>query len=303
MGSGLILIDSVQKLPTMVCMIPPSRWNQEIATTLDRERFVFQHRWPMKTTTYHRQPGYEIDVILEGNPVLRIQEFKQPLKPRDIVILRGDQPHGFEMSSGQSWTRSVVCFESAFLGVIGDEEQPVKDWLGDKGYFHFSAGPDYFREVEGGLNRMSMEERLRGDFWQALFIGTLAALWGRLRRYGMNPVSTGEQVPVLIRRAMDYVHRNPHEELSLYHVADALRVSPEHLTRTFRHELGLPFGCFLRQTKLEQARKIMLEDPDRTLTEIALSVGFQDSSSFTRAFKRQFAQTPRDYRKQLGRDL
>lgn len=299
MDSGLNLIDSGLEYVRIAGMMTPFRWNQASATALKKDRVVFQHRWRMKTTTYHEQPGYEIDVILEGNPVLCIRGHRQELKPRDVVILRGDYPHGFEVAPEMSWVRTVVCFEPSFLKMIGDGEYAVQTWLGDKGYRHFSAGPTWFREMQGSFNRMHMEERMRGEFWMALFVGGLAAIWGRLRRYGRHPVYMDDQMPALIRRAMDYVHQDSHEELSLSRVSAGLRVSPEHLTRTFRQELGLSFGCFLRQTKLEQARKKMIEHPEQTLTEVALSAGFQDSSSFSRAFKRQYAQAPRDYRRQV----
>ena len=59
-------------------------------------------------------------------------------------------------------------------------------------------------------------------------------------------------------------------------------------------------GEYVRARRLEAAR-VALRDPDRSLSEIALTLGFSSQSHFTQAFRRQTGLTPGAYRRQEDR--
>jgi AraC-like DNA-binding protein len=74
-------------------------------------------------------------------------------------------------------------------------------------------------------------------------------------------------------------------------------VTPRYVQKLFE-EAGETFTQYLIVQRLARASRL-LTDPqliDRTLTSIALEVGFGDLSYFNRAFRRQFGITPSDTR-------
>ena len=52
-------------------------------------------------------------------------------------------------------------------------------------------------------------------------------------------------------------------------------------------------GDYLRRTRLATAARMLLQSRDRTVAEIAALCGFDDATTFTRAFRRQYGLTPR----------
>lgn len=73
-----------------------------------------------------------------------------------------------------------------------------------------------------------------------------------------------------------------------------------HVAATFKRVYGDSVGTYVRQQRLWQARRRMLEEPESSLAEVALACGFTDQSHFTRQFRRLFRITPGEYRRRQG---
>jgi AraC-like DNA-binding protein len=78
-------------------------------------------------------------------------------------------------------------------------------------------------------------------------------------------------------------------------LADALRISVRGLTRLFKSLQASP-SEYIRMRRLEQCRCALLAPAGMTVTEIALSHGFNDSSHFSSAFRKEFGMSPSEYR-------
>ena len=79
--------------------------------------------------------------------------------------------------------------------------------------------------------------------------------------------------------------------LNLKQIADALYVSPYHLSRVFRQQTGRPLYQFLEQLRLRNAFE-RLGDYSNDLTRLALETGYSNHSHFTAAFRRNFGYSP-----------
>jgi len=84
------------------------------------------------------------------------------------------------------------------------------------------------------------------------------------------------------------------ESPSLTKIAEKLNVSERTLARHLRAE-GFSFSEILQQKRQDLACHYLLQTDD-TITNIALNLGFKDSSNFNRAFKRWFQITPSEFR-------
>ncbi len=60
--------------------------------------------------------------------------------------------------------------------------------------------------------------------------------------------------------------------------------------------MGVTPMTYLTQWRMLAARE-MLKSPDRSMAEVADHVGYRSEAAFSRAFKRQFAQSPGAFRR------
>jgi AraC family transcriptional regulator len=100
------------------------------------------------------------------------------------------------------------------------------------------------------------------------------------------------------KRLVEYIDAHLDEEISLKDFANIANLSPYHFARAFKRSFGEPPHHYLKGRRIERA-KTLLENPARSVTEIALAVGFADPVSFTAAFHRLVGTTPTKYRRGL----
>jgi AraC-like DNA-binding protein len=72
-------------------------------------------------------------------------------------------------------------------------------------------------------------------------------------------------------------------------------LSQSHLQHLFKERTGLGLGHLLTEKRMQRASDL-LSETDKSIKEIACLVGYEHTSSFTRAFERHFRQSPRSYR-------
>lgn len=80
--------------------------------------------------------------------------------------------------------------------------------------------------------------------------------------------------------------------VSLPKLARAVGVTPNQLSYVLNHHIGQSFFDFVNSARIAEARAVLLLEPDRTILDIALSVGFNSKSTFNLAFKKITGETP-----------
>lgn len=103
---------------------------------------------------------------------------------------------------------------------------------------------------------------------------------------GMNPA-------VLL--AQKYIHANYDRKLTLEVVANEVHITPNYLSSLFTKTLGMSFVCYVNQTRIEQAKRL-LRNPGTSLNSVAEQAGFNDVKYFSQVFKQCVGCAPNHYR-------
>jgi transcriptional regulator GlxA family with amidase domain len=106
----------------------------------------------------------------------------------------------------------------------------------------------------------------------------------------------------LIQRAVDWMISRLSESFSMEDLAEAMHVSYRTLNRRFVEATGMPPLAYHRILKVEHA-KALLETTGKDFPAITQEVGYEDTSSFRRLFRRATGLTPAQYRKQFRAGL
>jgi AraC family transcriptional regulator len=100
------------------------------------------------------------------------------------------------------------------------------------------------------------------------------------------------------RRAVEaalWLDEHAHEAIDLEGAARAVELSPFHFLRIFSRALGVTPHQYLVRARLRRAARL-LSDGERSVTDVAMDVGFGDLSNFVRTFHRAAGVSPRRFR-------
>jgi signal transduction histidine kinase/DNA-binding LacI/PurR family transcriptional regulator/AraC-like DNA-binding protein/DNA-binding LytR/AlgR family response regulator len=105
----------------------------------------------------------------------------------------------------------------------------------------------------------------------------------------------GSEIRRIVRKAMAYVHERYAGPISREEIARYVGVSPRHLDRCFRQETGMTPVAYRNRYRVRQAKALL--EKGLKVTDVALEVGFGDSSNFARTFRREVGISPSAYRR------
>jgi AraC family transcriptional regulator len=100
------------------------------------------------------------------------------------------------------------------------------------------------------------------------------------------------------RAVVDYIEAHLGEQVCLVTLAELARLSLHHFCRAFKQSFGIPAHQYQVQRRMEVA-KLLLADGTTSITEIALSLGYAQTSSFSNAFRKTTGWTPTVYRREF----
>jgi AraC family transcriptional regulator len=101
------------------------------------------------------------------------------------------------------------------------------------------------------------------------------------------------------RTAAGYIEEHLAEPISLETLAKLVRLSPYYFCRTFKQSFGVPPHRYHSNRRIERAKELLLERK-QSITDVALAVGFGETSSFSAAFRKATGVTPTDYQRSAG---
>jgi AraC-like DNA-binding protein len=123
-------------------------------------------------------------------------------------------------------------------------------------------------------------------------------------RFAKLLLIAGQQDDGTIAAALNYINAHLSEPLTVEILARQVNLSSSAFSRRFRELTGGSPYQFVKETRLERARELLLERRLR-VTDISVAVGYASMSHFTKEFRARFGTTPREYADAdgLSRDL
>lgn len=89
------------------------------------------------------------------------------------------------------------------------------------------------------------------------------------------------------------------EGITLGEVAQEMEVNPRLLSGFLNSIYRLNFNTWIGKLRIEEAARMMADNPDLTISQIAYATGFSDPAGMTKTFKKVKGETPTDYKKRL----
>ena len=116
-------------------------------------------------------------------------------------------------------------------------------------------------------------------------------------RAPISKINLSHEIHPKVREVLDYIntHYTGHPRLS--DVSILVGLHPSHLCRTFKKEIGINFGKYIHQVRLQRAVFLLLGSR-KIIKEITYEIGYSNPQLFSKAFKRCLGCSPKAYRAQ-----
>ena len=127
--------------------------------------------------------------------------------------------------------------------------------------------------------------------------------WLRVRRKKEPVASRNEltsepdvtNILKLTRQLMEEKQLYLNSDLKLPDVASLLDISPRKLAEYIKDHEDCSFAQFINEYRIEHAKRLLQEQPEKKLTQVAIESGFANETSFFRTFKSITGTTPREW--------
>lgn len=229
----------------------------------------------------HWHEAYEVLYIRRGYGKQRLNAEIADIRPGDVVIICPGDVHATEAISNEGCDVDYVQFS---VDLVYNAKETLQ--LLRSGIAH--AEDESIRKIFDALLHNHLEDR---EGKELITTGLIYTLCGFLVRMAMG--ETPMKRSKLVEDVCTYVVHA--QDIRLETVATHFNYSPEHLSRKFHEETGFSYRNWCDRIRMERAVSLMKED--YTMGVIAECLGYNDESSFIRAFKRLYGITPSTYRR------
>ena len=130
-----------------------------------------------------------------------------------------------------------------------------------------------------------------------LLIPFLGTSFGALSVFLLNGRSSER-----LERLLRYIRENLDQPLQNSTLAEIFYTHPTHFVRAFREETGQTPAKYVRNMRLETAKRL-LEETDLSAAQVALRVGYPDPAHFSRLFRQRYGMPPAVWREYFEKSL
>lgn len=248
----------------------------------------------------HRHDELQISYIVEGEGVLIVGDTVSSYSKGDVIILGSNVPHVFksnEKLKQPSYMLSVFFTQTSF-GTDFFQTEELKSLQ------------SFFKKSENGFKLKNPSEKVIRLFYSIqkstklerfiLFFQLLkqlnSAKYDVLSSFHSEKKykdTEGQRMGAVFQYTMNHFR----EKITLEEIAKEAAMTPNAFCNYFKKRTRKTYITFLNEIRVEEACRLLREETELSIAEIAEQSGFQNISNFNRIFKKIKAIKPIEFKK------
>ena len=280
------------------------------------ERFPFQYyqehfNWNrLETVEWHWHSELEFVEILQGAIECHIGEEIIELREGDTFFINSGVIHKYQ---APKVCREKQCMFSAILflpEIIAPNSSLIYEKyirpivLYGKPFLVMRQTQAWEESVQNLYHHIVNVCLAEEDLTELRIQAGVSELWTRLFHYLYREESEQQEnknilAQARLRKMMQFIWDHFHEKITLDDIAASANISKSAALRCFRSGMQTSPVGYLNDFRLNRAKELLLTSHS-TVSEIAVSVGFDNVGYFDRVFRRTFGLTPKQFAKQGG---
>ncbi|MBQ6824449.1 MAG: helix-turn-helix domain-containing protein [Clostridia bacterium] len=256
------------------------------------EVFHYNQMTPAEVTVHHHD-FYEVFFFLGGNVSYRAEGQLFHLKPGDVLLINPMVLHQpIIASDSPDYERIILWIDKDYLNHFGKGE--IARCFGEERVrlLHLSASVQRaeLTELLGRLVRECYGKEYGADLYaEGLFLQVMT----ELNRLALKARPAEGEPSTLVTELLSYINEHYAESLSLEGLAKRFFISKYHLSHEFSRAVGTGVYRYIMLRRLTVAKQLLSDGV--APGEVYGQCGFQDYTSFFRAFKAEYGVNPRTF--------
>lgn len=257
-----------------------------------------------RTFQLHSHSQFEVSTVYAGSGTYSVGGVRHEMKAGDYFVFCSNEAHFITDVGNEGLSFINLQFEPDYL--FGRESNSLtENALGmlfshGRGFCNRIAAEKaayihpHFTAITNELTAQNSEYRLCVKSHVNLMLISLIRQYDFLNegmRFSRKHAET-------IHQALDYIHENYCEPLTLQTVAEQVSLSPNYFSSLFHQTTKMRFQDYVNAKRIERAIDYMTDPTQKySVLQIALLCGFNNTANFNKAFKKLTGITPSEFRK------
>ena len=247
---------------------------------------------------YHYHDFDKITIFIKGHVIYTIEGKSYELSPYDIVLVRHNDIHRLVVDNSQIYERIIVYISPNFMNAYKTDSYDLSYCFQKAEEEHSNVlripslkNSSLFQSITR-LEKSFSDDGYASDLYrQVLFLEFMIHLNRAARKNRLEFIDT-DNCNTKILDILQYINENLNHDLNIDILSDHFYISKYYMMRLFKQETGYTLGHYISQKRLLLAKELILTGVSGT--QACFDCGFKDYSSFSRAYKKFFHESPRE---------
>ena len=249
---------------------------------------------------YHHQDFSKIVILIDGDLTYYIEGKAYILKPWDILFVNKNEIHKPVVNPNKYYERIVIWLNPDFMAKYAQGNNDLLKCfeVAVKNNYNLlrlnMKSIEIIKNLIQDIQSCNNSNEFGSEILKESLFVQLMVLMNRLfLNSDKNRDIEDNQYDKTIEGVLNYINSNLENDLSIDTIASEFYISKYYLMRKFKNQIGSSIHNYVVQKRLILARSLISDG--LSMSSVCSRCGFNDYSSFVRAFKKVYGVSPSNY--------
>ena len=249
---------------------------------------------------YHHHDFSKIVILIDGDLTYYIEGKSYILKPWDILFVNKNEIHKPVVNADKYYERIVIWLNPDFIAKYAQGNNNLLKCFEEAMQNNYNLLRLNMKSIENIKNLIQDIKNCDNSnefgseiLKESLFIQLMVLMNRLFLNSDKNRDIEDIQYDKTIEEVLSYINSNLENDLSVDTIASKFFISKYYLMRKFKNQIGSSIHSYVIQKRLILAKSLISDG--LSMSTVCSKCGFNDYSSFVRAFKKAYGVSPSNY--------